>query len=134
MILILSKKKILIICSEIIKKFFHEFGAKPNKPKRLSSGSTHLRLHHGRSLGAQYAHRLKHIQHPLVLHAFQDNAERDKDTCASHSCRTVHRYGPILAKLLLGLVHLPNKINEALTRLGYALLGPVDKLKLAHRA
>lgn len=43
----------------------------------------------------------------------------------------VHRDGPILPELLLGLVHLPNEVDEALTRLWHSLLRPVCELELA---
>lgn len=38
----------------------------------------------------------------------------------------------ILAKLLLGFVHLANKIDEALSGFGHALLWPVGELELTH--
>lgn len=43
----------------------------------------------------------------------------------------VHRDGPILAKLLLCLVHLPDEVDEAFTCFGYSLLWPVCKLELS---
>ena len=39
--------------------------------------------------------------------------------------------GPLLAELLLGLVHLADEVYEALARLGHPLLRPVGKVKLA---
>ena len=85
-------------------------------------------------MSAQYAHRLEYVQHALILHAFQHNAERDEDASASNAGATVHRYGPILTELLLGLVHLPDEINEAPTRFRHALFGPIDELELAYGA
>lgn len=38
--------------------------------------------------------------------------------------------GPVLAELLLGLVHLADEVNEALPRLRHALLRPVRELEL----
>lgn len=43
----------------------------------------------------------------------------------------VHRDGPILPELLLGLVHLPDEVDEALSCLWHALLRPVCELELA---
>lgn len=43
----------------------------------------------------------------------------------------VHCDGPILSKLLLGLVHLTDEVNEAFARFGYPLLWPVCKLELS---
>lgn len=43
----------------------------------------------------------------------------------------VHRDGPVLPKLLLGLVHLPNEVDEALSCLWHSLLRPVCELELA---
>lgn len=45
----------------------------------------------------------------------------------------MHRDGPILPELLLGLVHLPDEVDEALARLGHALLWPVCELELPDR-
>lgn len=39
--------------------------------------------------------------------------------------------GPILSKLLLCLVHLPDEVDEAFPCLGYSLLWPVCKLELS---
>lgn len=58
---------------------------------------------------------------------------------ASHSWSTgtcahlpaVHCDGPILPELLLGLVHLPNEVNETLSCLWHSLLRPVCELELA---
>lgn len=38
----------------------------------------------------------------------------------------------ILAKLLLGFVHLANEIDEALPRFGHTLLWPISELELTH--
>lgn len=38
----------------------------------------------------------------------------------------------ILAKLLLGFVHLADEIDEALPGFGHALLWPISELELAH--
>ena len=43
----------------------------------------------------------------------------------------MHRNRPLLTELLLGLVDLPYEVNEALARLGDALLRPVGELELA---
>lgn len=43
----------------------------------------------------------------------------------------VHRDGPVLPELLLGLVHLPDEVDEALSRLWHSLLRPVCELELA---
>lgn len=42
----------------------------------------------------------------------------------------VHSDGPILAKLLLGFMDLPNEVNEALACFWYSLLRPVRELEL----
>lgn len=94
----------------------------------------HLCLHHGRPLCSQNAHRLEHVQHTLVLHPLQDDAQRDKDARSADAGTAVHRNRAVLAELLLGFVHLPDEVDEALAGLGNALLGPVDELELAHGA
>lgn len=38
----------------------------------------------------------------------------------------------ILTKLLLGFMHLANKVNEALPRFRYTLLRPISKLELTN--
>lgn len=38
----------------------------------------------------------------------------------------------VLAKLLLGFVHLADEIDEALPGFGHALLWPISELELAH--
>ena len=43
----------------------------------------------------------------------------------------MHRDRSLLTELLLGLVDLPYEVNEALARLGDALLRPVGELELA---
>lgn len=43
----------------------------------------------------------------------------------------VHSDGPILAKLLLGFMDLPNEVNEALACFWYSLLRPVSELELS---
>ena len=43
----------------------------------------------------------------------------------------MHRNWSFLAELLLCLVDLPDEVNEALARLGDALLRPVSELELA---
>ena len=43
----------------------------------------------------------------------------------------MHRDRSLLTELLLGLVDLPYEVNEALARLGDALLWPVGELELA---
>ena len=42
----------------------------------------------------------------------------------------MHRDGPVLPELLLGLVHLPDEVDEALARFRHALLRPVCELEL----
>lgn len=44
----------------------------------------------------------------------------------------VDRDWSILSKLLLGFMHLANKINESLPRFGHALLWPISKLELPY--
>lgn len=44
----------------------------------------------------------------------------------------MHCDGSILPKLLLGLVHLPDEIDEPLARLGDTLLWPVCELELSN--
>lgn len=44
----------------------------------------------------------------------------------------VHSDGTVLTKLLLGLVHLTNEVDEALPGLGYALLRPICELELPY--
>lgn len=105
--------------------FLHRFRSQCN---------THLGLYHSRTLGSQYAHCLEDVQYALVLHSFQNDAQSDKDTRTSHARRTVHGNGSILAKLLLGLVHLSDEVDEALARLGHTLLRPIDELELADGA
>lgn len=119
----------------------------------------YLCLHHGWSLCAQRLHGLEHVHHTLVAHPLQDDAQSDEHPGAAHastaqgqggvrvlppglqiprSCLAlqgpaspaVHCDGPVLPKLLLGLVHLPDEVNEALPRLGHALLWPVCELEL----
>lgn len=43
------------------------------------------------------------------------------------------RNGPVLAKLLLRLMHLSQEVDEALAVLRHALLRPVRELELADR-
>ena len=45
----------------------------------------------------------------------------------------MHRNWPVLTELFLGFVHLTDEVDEALTGLGNALLGPVRELELPHR-
>ena len=45
----------------------------------------------------------------------------------------MHSYGPVLPKLFLRFVHLPNEIDESFTRLGNSLFGPIRELELTHR-
>lgn len=121
--------------------------------------SVYLRLHHGRTLRAQGFHGLEHVDHALIAHALQNNAQCDEHPSAAHpgavwrqwyvrvlypsktfspapslyrrhSPPAVHRDGPILPKLLLGLVHLSNEVDKALACLGHALLWPVCELEL----
>ena len=42
--------------------------------------------------------------------------------------------GALLAELLLGFVHLSDEVDEAFSRLGNSLLGPVRELELPHCA
>lgn len=44
----------------------------------------------------------------------------------------VDRDWAILPKLLLGFMHLANKINESFPRFGHALLWPISKLELPY--
>ena len=39
--------------------------------------------------------------------------------------------GSVLSELLFGFVHLPDEVDEALARLGHALLRPLSELELA---
>lgn len=94
----------------------------------------YLCLDHGRPLGAQYAHRLKHVYNALVLHAFQIDTERDKYASAPDTSAAVYCDGSFLAELLFGLMHLAEELDEAFARLRHALLGPVSELKLADSA
>ena len=38
----------------------------------------------------------------------------------------------VLAELLLGLVHLPDEVDESLTGLGHSLFRPVSEVELTH--
>lgn len=130
--------------------------------------SAYLCLHHCRALCAEGLHGLEHVNHTLVPHALQDNAQGDEHTGAAHTSTAqrmavsgrspapltqstsrafgttvhpplsmgtvppaVHSDGPILSKLLLCLVHLPDEVDEAFTCFGYSLLWPVCKLELS---
>ena len=46
----------------------------------------------------------------------------------------MHCDGSVLAELLLGLVHLPDEVDESLAGLGHALLRPLHELELADGA
>lgn len=53
--------------------------------------------------------------------------------CGERRCSpAVNADRSILAKLLLGFVHLANKIDEALSRFGHTLLWPISELELTH--
>ena len=91
-------------------------------------------MNHGRALRPERSDSLEDIDHALVLHPLEHDAQRDEDAGAPHPRAAVHGDGPLLAELLLGLVHLPNKVDEALAGLGHALLRPVGELELADRA
>lgn len=41
--------------------------------------------------------------------------------------------GPVLSKLLLGFMHLANKVDESFPRLGHALFRPIRELELSDR-
>lgn len=47
--------------------------------------SAYLCLHHCRALCAEGLHRLEHVNHTLVPHALQDNAQGDEHTGAAHT-------------------------------------------------
>lgn len=91
-------------------------------------------MHHGRALRPECSDSLEDIDHSLVLHPLEHDAQRDEDARAAHAGAAVHRDGALLAELLLGLVHLADEVDEALSGLGHALLGPVGELELADRA
>ena len=86
---------------------------------------TYLGLYHCRSLGAQYSHRLEYVQHTLVLHPLEHDAERDKDASATDARTAMHRNRTILAELFLCFVHLANEVDKTFARLWYALFRPV---------
>lgn len=91
-----------------------------------------LSLHHGWSLCPQHFDSLEDVYRPFVTHPLQDNAQSDKDTCPPHAGTAVNADWSILAKLLLGFVHLANEIDEALPRFGHTLLWPISELELTH--
>lgn len=120
----------------------------------------YLCLHHGWALCAQGLYSLKHVHHALITHPLQDDAQSDEHPGAAHTStaqgqhwvkgpvhqarRTphpclapqglappaVHCDRSILPELFLGLVHLPDEVNEALPCLGYSLLRPICELEL----
>ena len=91
-------------------------------------------MNHGWSLRAQYSHCLENIDHPLVLHALQHDAERDENARSADASAAMHGDGPVLTELLLRLVHLADEVDEPVPGLWNALLGPVDELELSHGA
>ena len=93
----------------------------------------YLGLHHSRPLRSQDLDSLEHIHHTLITHTLQHNAQRREHPRPSYARATMYSDRPVLAELLLGLVHLADEIDETFTRLGDALLGPVGELELAHR-
>lgn len=93
-----------------------------------------LSLHHGWSLCPQHFDSLEDVHRPFVTHPLQDNTQSDEDTCPPHASTAVNADWSVLAKLLLGFVHLANEIDEALPRFGDALLWPISELELTHRS
>lgn len=47
--------------------------------------SNYLRLDHGRPLRSQNPGRLEHIDHALILHPLQDDAQGDEDASSTNA-------------------------------------------------
>lgn len=90
-----------------------------------------LGLHHRWSLGAKSLHRLEEIDHSLVPHPLQHDAEGDEHSGPAHPGTAVYSDWSVLAELLLGFVHLSDEIDEALSGFWHPLLWPVGELELA---
>lgn len=50
----------------------------------------------------------------------------------SQAVPAMHSYGPVLSKLLLRFVYLPNEINESFARFRDSLFGPIRELELTY--
>jgi hypothetical protein len=101
---------------------------------KVRKDETNLRLNHSRPLSAQYSNGLENIDDAFVLHPLEDDAEGDEDPGSANTRATMDGDGPVLAELLLRLVDLADEVDEAIDGLGYALLRPVNELKLADGA
>ena len=70
-----------------------------------------------------------HIFLDIKLYSLWSTTDRKR-----RSLPAVYGDGPVLSKLFLGLVHLPDEVDETLAHLRNALLRPVRELKLANRS
>lgn len=91
-----------------------------------------LRLHHSWSLRSQHFDRLEDVHHALITHPLQHDTQRDEDSGAPDTSAAVDRYRPVLSELLLGFMHLPDKVYETLSGFGHPLFRPVGELELPH--
>lgn len=109
---------------------FWQSGRCPPPPRSASSPARYSEW--WRPLSAPRQHYRRTFSHRLPRSDHLSAVTVRLRSAVDRLVPAVNTDGPILAKLLLGFVHLTNEVDEALPRLGHALLWPISELELTH--